>query len=64
METIKKKYIINERQEKVAVQIDIADCERLEQVIEVHALGALISANKAEDVLSLEYAQSYLKQLR
>ena len=50
METIKKKYIIDENQRKIAVQIDIADFEKLEQLFEDYALGKMIEENDLADI--------------
>lgn len=43
MLSIPRTYLVDERNQRVAVQLDIATFERLEQVLEDHALGALLS---------------------
>ena len=57
MDAIHKKYIIDENQKKVAVQIDIADFERIEQLLEDYALGQLIQENDPAENLSLQEAK-------
>lgn len=61
MNTIKKKYIVDEDQQTVAVQIDIADFEKLEQLFEDYALGKLIEENDPNDILSLDEAKKTLQ---
>ena len=63
MNTIKKKYIVDEDQQTVAVQIDIADFEKLEQLFEDYALGKLIEENDPNDILSLDEAKKLYNQL-
>ncbi len=63
MEAIKKKYIVDEDQQKVAVQIDIADFEKIEQILEDHALGQLMEENDPEESLDLREAKRYYDQL-
>ena len=57
MEAISKKYIIDENQKKVAVQIDIADFERIEQLLEDYALEQLIQENDPAENLDLQEAK-------
>ncbi len=61
---IKKKYIIDENDQKVAVQLDIETFQKIEQVLEDYALGELIKENKPEDRLSLEDAKAFYKTLK
>ncbi len=64
MLTIKKKYIVDENDQKVAVQLDIETFQKIEQVLEDYALGELIKENKPEDRLSLEDAKAFYKTLK
>ena len=59
MNTIKKKYIVDEQQQTVAVQIDIADFEKLERLFEDYALGKLMEENDSRDNLSLDEAKQF-----
>ena len=63
MEAIKKRYIVDEDQKKIAVQIDIADFEKIEQILEDYALGRLIEENNPEENLDLQEAKKYYDQL-
>jgi hypothetical protein len=63
MEAIKKKYIVDEDQKKVAVQIDIADFEKIEQILEDYALGQLIEENDPAENLDLQEAKKFYNQL-
>ena len=42
MNIIRKKSLIDENKNKVAVQMDIAEYKKIEQIIEDYALGKLI----------------------
>ena len=64
MNVIKRKYIINEQNEKVAVQIDIKTFEKIERVLEDYVLGEKMIQNKIEDRLSINEAKSYYKRLK
>lgn len=57
MQTIGKKYIIDENQNKVAVQIDIADFEKIERILEDYALGQLMMENDPADNLTVNEAK-------
>lgn len=63
MKVIKKKYIIDEDQKKLAVQIDIADFEKIERILEDYALGQLIQENDPVDNLNMEEARKYYDKL-
>ncbi len=63
MEAIKKKYIVDEDQKKVAVQIDIADFEKIEQILEDYALGQLIEENDPAENLDLQEAKNFYDRL-
>jgi hypothetical protein len=64
MNVIKRKYIINEQNEKVAVQIDIKTFEKIERVLEDYVMGEKMIQNKNEDRLSINEAKSYYKRLK
>lgn len=48
MLSLPRTYLVDEHNRRVAVQLDIATFERLEQVLEDHALGALLSEAPAD----------------
>jgi len=64
MDRIKKKYIVDEALNKIAVQIDLKDYERLEQLIEDYSLGKYIEENNPEEVLSLNEAKEFYKKMK
>jgi hypothetical protein len=61
MKSIKKKYIVNERNEKIAVQLDI---KTFEKALEDYLLGEKMLLNKKEDRLSVNEGISYYKRLK
>ena len=63
MQTIKKKYIIDENQNKVAVQIDIADFEKIERILEDYALVQLMKENDPADNLTVNEATKFYGRL-
>lgn len=63
MDTIKKKYIVDENNNKVAVQLDMATYEKLEEVLENYALIQLMKENENEEKLEIREAKEYYKQL-
>jgi hypothetical protein len=64
MLTIKRKYIIDESNEKIAVQLDIKTYERIERLLEDYVLGESIKKNKAENRLDLKSAREYYKKVK
>jgi RelB Antitoxin alpha helical domain len=64
MLTIKKKYIINKRAKKVAVQLDIKTYEKIERLLEDYVLADRIKENKEEDRLELNEAKSFYTRLK
>jgi hypothetical protein len=62
--TIKKKYIVDENNRKVAVQRNIETFQRIEQVLEDYALGEFIKENKPEENLSTEEAKTFYNNLQ
>jgi hypothetical protein len=63
MEAIKKKYIIDENKNKIAVQIDIADFEKIEQILEDYALVQLMKENDPAENLNLSEAKTFYGKL-
>jgi RelB Antitoxin alpha helical domain len=59
---LKKQYIVDEDNHKVAVQLDIATFEKIENVLENYALVQLINADESE-VLDIEEAKKYYATL-
>jgi RelB Antitoxin alpha helical domain len=59
MRSFKKKYIVNEHNEKVAVQLDIKTFENIERLLEDAMIANKISENKTADRLSLAEARAF-----
>ena len=64
MEGIKKRYIVDEQQNKIAVQIDIADYEKIERILEDYALGQLIKENDPAEDMDLQAAKEFYDRLK
>lgn len=64
LEEIKKKYIVDENNKKVAVQIDIDTFNKMEEIIEDHGLYKLIRESENDEKLSVEEAKEYYKKLK
>ncbi|MDP1844291.1 MAG: hypothetical protein Q8K64_12810 [Sediminibacterium sp.] len=61
---LKEKYIVNNRQQKVGVQLDIKTFKRLEEVLEDYALAQYMKSAEAEEKLSLSEARLAYKKLK
>jgi hypothetical protein len=59
---LKRQYIINEANQKIAVQLDIATFEKIENVLENYALAQFMNDDDNE-VMTLEDAQKYYAAL-
>jgi hypothetical protein len=59
MLTVSKKYIINDKNKKVAVQIPIETFEKIEEVLEDYALGQYILETRDEKPLTVKEAKKY-----
>lgn len=55
---LKRQYIVDEDNHKVAVQLDIDTFEKIEDVLENYALVQLINADESES-LGIEEAKKY-----
>ena len=58
----KRQYIVDEDNNKVAVQLDIDTFKKIEDVLENYALVQLINADESE-TLSIEEANKYYATL-
>ena len=63
METIRKQYIIDEQNKKIAVQIPINTFEKIEEILENYALVQLMKENEGEEALSINEAKAYYDKL-
>jgi RelB Antitoxin len=63
MEAIKRKYIVDEKNNKIAVQLDIKTFEMIEDVLENYALHQLMIENEDDEKLDLAAAKKYYSKL-
>ena len=61
---LNEKYIVNNRQQKVGVQLDIKTFKRLEEVLEDYALAQYMKEANADEKISLGEAKSVYKKLK
>jgi hypothetical protein len=62
MNAIHKQYVVNERHQKVAVQLDLATFQKIEEILENYALFHLMRENNGEEALELREAKAYYQQ--
>jgi hypothetical protein len=63
MEELKKNYIVDEENRKVAVQIDIETFNRIEEILEDYALARLIEEHSDEEAFEHDRALAYYQSL-
>ena len=63
MLTIKKKYIVDEQNHKVAVQLDIDTYEKIEEVLENYALSKFMEEDEDDELFGLEDAKKIYSEL-
>ncbi len=61
---LNKKYIVDEQQKKIAVQLDIQTFQKIESVLEDYALGQYIEEVRKEEKLTLEEAKAAYKKIK
>ncbi|MCL5028572.1 MAG: hypothetical protein M1480_06075 [Bacteroidetes bacterium] len=61
MEKIKKKYIINEKNRRVGVQLDIATFNKIEELLENYGLVQLIKETENDEKLDIRKAKAFYK---
>ena len=59
---LRRQYIVDEDNQKVAVQLDIATFEKIENVLENYALVQLMKDDESE-VMTIEDAKKYYATL-
>lgn len=62
--TIKRQYIVDEQNHKVAVQLDIKTFEQIEELLENYVLVNLMEDSKDNETLNLEDAKSFYAELK
>lgn len=63
MNEIKRKYIVDEKNRKIAVQLDLNTFNKIEEILENYALVQLIKENKDDELLNLKEAKRYYDNL-
>jgi hypothetical protein len=61
---IHKSYVIDENQKAIAVQIPIAEFEKIEEILENYGLAKLMEEVKDEKPLSKEETLKYYESLK
>lgn len=59
MKEIEKKYIVDNHNRKIAVQLDIDIFEKIENILEDHGLFNLINQNDKNEYLTFEEAKKF-----
>jgi len=60
----KKRFVLDEDEKPCAMQISIADFNRIEEALENHGLAKLIDENAGERPLGLNDAKQFYKKLK
>lgn len=63
MEKIKKKYIVDENNNRVAVEIDLKTFYKIEEIMENHGLYKLMRENDSDEKLSIKEAKAFYSKL-
>ena len=63
MTDIHRKYIVDENNNRIAVQLDINTFEKIEEILENFALVQLIKESEKEEKFSVNEAKDFYKSL-
>ncbi|MBG1270030.1 hypothetical protein F8S12_28465 [Nostoc sp. WHI] len=61
---VHKNYVLDENQRPIAVQIPIAEFEKIEEILEDYGLAKLMEEVEKEEPLSKEEALKYYQSLK
>ena len=61
---INKNYVLDTNQKPIAVQIPIAEFEKIEEILEDYGLVQLMEEVENDDILSKQEALKYLESLK
>ncbi|MBD2564004.1 MULTISPECIES: hypothetical protein [Nostoc] len=61
---VHKNYVLDENQQAIAVQIPIAEFEKIEEILENYGLAKLIEEVEEEKLLSKDKALKYYQSLK
>lgn len=62
MTDIQRKYIVDGHNNKVAVQLDLATFEKIEELLENHGLVQLMKKNQEEETLKIAEAKDFYQK--
>jgi RelB Antitoxin alpha helical domain len=60
---LKRKYVVDEKNRRIAVQIDIETFEKIEEALENYGLARIMEVSEQDEALNLADAESYYKTL-
>jgi hypothetical protein len=60
---IKKQFVVDDKNHKIAVQIDIDTFKEIEDLIENHILAQMIKDSAEDESYDIHNARAYYKQL-
>ena len=60
---IKKQFVVNDKNQKIAVQIDIDTFRKIEDLLENHILAQLMKESAHDKSYNVENARAYYQQL-
>ncbi len=63
MQLVSRKYIVDENNKKIAVQLDIETFEKIEELLENYGLAKLITENQTEEKFSVAEAKTFYNSL-
>ena len=61
---INKNYVVDSDRQPIAVQIPIAEFEKIEEILEDYGLAQLMDEVKGDEILGKEEALKYLASLK
>jgi len=64
MEAIKKQYIVDENNQRVAVQLDIGTYQKIEELLENYSLVQLMKENEGSETLDLPKDKAHYSRLK
>ena len=63
MDVLQRKYIVDENNKKVGVQLDIQTFQKIEEIMENYALFHLMKETEKDDLFDLKSANKYYSKL-
>ena len=63
MQLVSRKYIVDENNKRIAVQLDIETFEKIEELLENYGLAKLLIDNETEEKLSVAEAKTFYNSL-